>query len=275
MSTVRPNGVTVLLDGQGADETLAGYSPFAIHLSDLLAASQFGAAYREAQALATGRELGAGQLLAYAAAWRLPPAAKRAALSVWHALRRRPATAASVINRRLRAVVGTDGDKLSEGTAGQSLDEHLLGLVQSSLPNLLRYEDRNSMAFSVEARVPFLDYRLVGLAFNQVAPWRIHDGWSKWVLRQAMAGQVPGDVLWRRDKVGFATPELRWLREWPAAENPLLGSQPLSAAYLDLQAVQERFRAGISTPAMATEAWRWINLETWLRVWTARPPSAE
>lgn len=82
----------------------------------------------------------------------------------------------------------------------------------TNLPMLLHYEDRNSMAHSVEARVPFLDHRLVEFSIGLGARHKIVGGTTKFVLRQAMAGVMPDVVCRRRDKIGFATPELEWFR---------------------------------------------------------------
>jgi asparagine synthase (glutamine-hydrolysing) len=86
-------------------------------------------------------------------------------------------------------------------------------LIQTRLPALLRYEDRLSMAFSIESRVPFLDHRLVELAFALPDTAKIHRGWSKYALRGALAGLLPASIVWRRDKKGFPTPLADWLRD--------------------------------------------------------------
>ncbi|MBK7701062.1 MAG: asparagine synthase (glutamine-hydrolyzing) [Saprospiraceae bacterium] len=83
----------------------------------------------------------------------------------------------------------------------------------SSLPNLLHYEDRNSMAFSIESRVPLLDHRLVEFAFSLPMEYKIQNGYTKWILRQAMQDFLPEKVYSRKDKIGFVTPgEVKWLR---------------------------------------------------------------
>jgi asparagine synthase (glutamine-hydrolysing) len=82
-----------------------------------------------------------------------------------------------------------------------------------SLPVLLRYEDRNSMAWSIESRVPFLDYRLVEFVAGLPDELRLRHGRSKVVLREALRGVIPAGVAARRDKMGFVTPEEVWLRE--------------------------------------------------------------
>jgi asparagine synthase (glutamine-hydrolysing) len=94
------------------------------------------------------------------------------------------------------------------------------------LPTYLRVEDRNSMAHSVEARVPFLDYRLVTLAVNLPMEWKLRGRWNKYVLREAMRGTIPESVRTRLDKMGFPTSAARWFREqWHEPLRDLLASR--------------------------------------------------
>jgi asparagine synthase (glutamine-hydrolysing) len=83
--------------------------------------------------------------------------------------------------------------------------------IKFSLPQLLHYEDRNGMAFSIEPRVPFIDHRLIEYVFKIPSVYKIHNGYRKWILRLAMKEFLPASILWRKDKIGFATPEAEWL----------------------------------------------------------------
>jgi asparagine synthase (glutamine-hydrolysing) len=78
------------------------------------------------------------------------------------------------------------------------------------LPLYLRLEDRNSMAHSIEARLPFLDYRLAEFAYSLPDDWKLRGPWNKFVLRQAMAGRIPENVRLRPDKMGFPVPARDW-----------------------------------------------------------------
>ncbi|MBO6523478.1 MAG: asparagine synthase (glutamine-hydrolyzing) [Balneolaceae bacterium] len=90
---------------------------------------------------------------------------------------------------------------------------HYQLMTTASLPTLLHYEDRNSMAFSVESRVPFLDHRLVEYSFKLPTEVKIRNGWTKWILREAMKQRLPEKIYQRTDKKGFVTPgEVLWLR---------------------------------------------------------------
>jgi len=217
MRLAREAGVTVLLDGQGADEVLAGYVyQFGPFLTGLAARHGWGRAVREARHAGAASGGSAARLLVLAAYHALPlPAGVRH----WAASRAATHRALPVdaLDPALRPA-GPDGRHARRTRLG---DELRANILETSLPALLRYEDRNSMAFSVEARTPFLDYRLV----EEVRSWRAEDlisgGWTKAPLREAMRGVLPEHVRLRRDKLGFATPERRWLaalaprvREW-------------------------------------------------------------
>jgi asparagine synthase (glutamine-hydrolysing) len=97
---------------------------------------------------------------------------------------------------------------------GSRLNNFLYHLMfEASLPSILHYEDRNSMAFSIESRVPFLDHRLVEFAFSLPDEDKIHKGETKYILRQSMKRILPESIANRKDKKGFVTPgEIKWLR---------------------------------------------------------------
>ncbi len=101
-----------------------------------------------------------------------------------------------------------------DSTGGSRLNQFLYHLTfTTSLPSLLQYEDRNSMAFSIESRVPFLDHRLVEFIFSLNDDDKINKGVTKKILRDSMQHILPEKIAWRKDKKGFVTPgEVKWLR---------------------------------------------------------------
>jgi asparagine synthase (glutamine-hydrolysing) len=88
--------------------------------------------------------------------------------------------------------------------------------MRGDLQTLLRYADRNSMANSREVRLPFLNHELVDFLFTLPPHYKIHKGWSKWIMRQASQNILPKKIQWRLDKIGFEPPQKKWY------ENPLL-----------------------------------------------------
>jgi asparagine synthase (glutamine-hydrolysing) len=92
-------------------------------------------------------------------------------------------------------------------------------LLNHSLPALLHYADRSSMVCGVEARVPFLDHRIVDLAFSLPSHLKIKGPWTKWILRRIAEHYVPRQVAWRRSKMGYPTPFSLWMRQKGEREN--------------------------------------------------------
>lgn len=91
------------------------------------------------------------------------------------------------------------------------LNTLLLEHVFTNLTNLLHYEDRNSMRFSVESRLPFLDYRLIEYAFTLSHHYKIRGSTTKWLLSNVAKNVLPTEVLNRKDKMGFTTPAHEWI----------------------------------------------------------------
>jgi asparagine synthase (glutamine-hydrolysing) len=146
-------------------------------------------------------------------------------------------------------------------------------LTKTRLPALLRYEDRLSMAFSIESRVPFLDHRLVELAFALPDPAKQHRGWSKYALRRALDGILPDGVVWRRDKKGFPTPVGNWLRDGR-------GTPALNLLRDDARRSRHLFPTSALRPLIAQhtqgaadrswQLWRALSTELWLQAFDLR-----
>ena len=133
---------------------------------------------------------------------------------------------------------------------------------------LLRYEDRNSMAYSIESRVPFLTPQLARFVLSLPESYLIdRDGTTKAVFRRAMRGLVPDVILDRQDKIGFATPEQRWLRQLsPVVERILASDTAAAIPMLRLPVLRAEWQAMKSDPpGRDFRAWRWINLIEWVR----------
>lgn len=153
--------------------------------------------------------------------------------------------------------------------AADSLNGALLDHFEYKLEHLLKWEDRNSMWYSLEARVPFLDYRLVERTLATSGEWIIRDGMTKHILREAMKGTLPEAIRQRRDKIGFGTPQDEWFRT-PAFRRYILdiiGSEPFAShRIVDVKKVAEIYRRHLDRRGnYAREIWKWINLENWRR----------
>jgi asparagine synthase (glutamine-hydrolysing) len=259
MRSARQAGLTVMLDGQGGDEVLGGYRAFVgFHLADLLAAARIVSFAQELRAFRP--TLGAGALAVATARPFAPEALTRI-------VRSRARGSAGLVHPALRTV-GVPAD-VNGASFGARLRRHQqLLLTRRGLPELLRYEDRNSMAHSLEARVPFLDYRFVELLFSLPGDELIRRGETKSVLRRALGDLLPASVLSRRDKLGFITPTGRFLRGRLGELAAEVFASPSFAerGWVDAAAARRRLELHRSGDLEAGfELWRALNLELWAR----------
>lgn len=261
----KQHGVTVTLDGQGADEMLAGYNGYP--------------GQRIRSLVETGRLAEAVHFLDQWAKWpgrSRKEGAKRAVAEMtqgplYDALRRLngmrdlpswitpgPLEERGIIRRypRLRSGQSDSGRRV--------MAELALSLTQRGLPGLLRHGDRNSMRFSVESRVPFLTLDMVELLLSLPESYLISPkGETKHIFRAAMRGIVPDDILDRRDKIGFATPEQEWLvsmadtvRDWLKVD--------LQLPFFNQREVLKEFDLIMAgKKPFSWQVWRWINFSRW------------
>ena len=277
MKLAADNGVKVVLNGQGADEILAGYSSyFRVYWQSLMQRGRWAKAHREIEAFAaTHGEVSAPlvrrqrTMLLRSVLGRLP---FYRSLAVRHNLRRLRS------HRWFRPELTRHASYRWHGASGGSLFEALKRSVEhDALPLYLRIEDRNSMAHSVEARLPFMDYRLVAQAFGMDDDLKLRGPWNKHALREAMRGKIPESVRTRVDKMGFPIPQRRWVAGTlyePIRD--LLGSGSVREQGLyDVEAILgdlERHRRGEID--IALEILRVCQMELWRNDVLARPAAA-
>lgn len=258
----REAGVKVMLDGQGADELFAGYRYYLPdRVAGLLARGRLLTAYRLLSALsdlpgANPVEVGANALRS------VVPFASR---SFVRDLAGRPLLPDWLDQGWLAAhdVVVAEPWRRVRG----NLRAFRIASVNGNLRTLLRYEDRNSMASSIESRVPFLTPALAEFAAGMPDDYLIApDGTGKLVLKRSLQGLVPAPILDRRDKIGFATPEATWLRTMePWIEDVFASDAARHAGPLRVAEArrcwQEMRDNGRQFDPMA---WRWLNLVRWV-----------
>jgi len=156
-----------------------------------------------------------------------------------------------------------------------NLKDSLIDHFENKLEHLLKWEDLNSMRFSLEARVPFLDHRLVEKTLASANDDTIRKGVTKYILREAMKGIVPEKIRQRKDKMGFATPQDEWFREhdWQILIEEVLKSKSFAdRKIIDPLIAQKRYTEHLSGKEnIAKEIWKWIHLEYWFRVFVDNP----
>jgi asparagine synthase (glutamine-hydrolysing) len=193
----------VVLDGQGADEQLCGYRKYSYFLLREL--------------IRRGRwKKAIAQAVAMAGAWRYFKG-----VDVRHSMRYFGRSPQSIfVRKRLFRSAMAERFEMSPpmGDLGSMARRIKADITRFSLPSLLRYEDKNAMAFGVESRTPYLDYRVVSFLADLPISAKIDRSWTKVILRLAAAGLIPEKIRLRRDKLAFDTPQDRWLRRFLAED---------------------------------------------------------
>ena len=287
LRNARESGKVVMLDGQGADELLAGYEYFfrwrqldlvmrgedeqlreetARYRRRLLGAAED---YPEAARRFTDQSISDEELAEYARQARraeFPPPGREDLLPGV------PTSARSgFVVRRASRLPGMSGLARRRGAEARYFRQRLArGMLYESLPRQLHSADRNAMAFGIETRFPFLDYELVDWAVHLPDEFLVRWGWHKYVLRTAVWKRVPEAVRWRRDKVGFQPPQDAWLRgplrEW---SNEMLTTGPITerpeyAAFEVPRLWQEHCDGSANH---SDTLWRFLSANRWMQMY--------
>ena len=203
----KEQNITVLLDGQGADEILGGYKKY-IHwfLQELLLKNIFKFS-KEKSLLKTNEFLEQWNFKNYFAALMPDVTAGQLTKKAYQQQAQN-----SFINK----------DYLLQNQNKQTLQKPFIhGLndilhfstMHFGLQELLRYADRNSMAHSREVRLPFLSHDLVEFVFSLPSKYKINKGFTKWILREAVKNMLPKEIVWRKGKIGYEPPQAQWLQD--------------------------------------------------------------
>lgn len=240
-------GCKVMLDGQGGDETLMGYERY---LPAYLLSLKGSARFR-------------GFWLSF----------RHSKLTPWKLLQyfvyfTNTSIRLARLKKKLSFIKPEYFDRLSTGTLrdsarnyGNILGLQLLEITSTQLPHLLKYEDKNSMCHSVEARLPFVDYRNVENALAIRNDLKIHKGWTKYLLRRGVEKLLPFEVVWRKDKIGFEAPSATWLKahaeamEASVRNSPLLRTLCTTYDYSKLD---------------AKTRWKLFNIAEWERIYDVK-----
>ena len=204
----KERNVKVLLDGQGADEVLAGYHKY-LHwyLQELVTRYKYHSAKKERKYLQKnnipvkwgGKNILAAMLPSHAAL----ALEKNEYKKIIHN---------QEINKSLVAnLKGCEWEGIHKPVVTKLNDILYYNTMETGLEELLRYADRNSMAHGVEVRLPFLNAELVQFIFSLPSKYKINHGYTKWLLRKSMENKLPASIVWRTDKVGFEPPQKQWM----------------------------------------------------------------
>jgi asparagine synthase (glutamine-hydrolysing) len=262
----RKAGIKVMLDGQGADEVFGGYHSYlALIAQDHLLGGRPLAFVRFTGACRTSVGHRPFPLL-FTLGAALPRGprmlAARAVLEFQDRRAQTRALSAPHIAPALHALLPERGRPTQ-----LDVEELLRAELQTqSLPALLRYEDRNSMAHSIEARVPYLDHRLVELASRMPVTQRMHNATPKHVLRQALDDVLPAIILQRRDKIGFrASPSATWEFARRHRESLIEAHSRPEDAWFAPAEIARLIDSPVESADTEFALWRAINAKLWAR----------
>lgn len=252
------NNVVVTLDGQGADEQLAGYHYFfGFFFKDLLKKGHIISLLRE--------------IFYY---FKVHRSTYGIQTFLYFLLSKENQTKARINEKGYLEDLFINKYTLKNNIASNlygscTLQDALLDHFEYKLEHLLKWEDRNSMWFSLESRVPFLDYRLVERTLSLPSTEIIHHGITKHFLRESMKGIVPDKNRCRVDKNGFDTPAAEWFRstKFQILVKDLLNSSSFKNRGIinSLKAIN-LFEQHVNRKIdVSKEIWKWINLELWFR----------
>lgn len=254
----RSQGIKVLLDGQGADEILAGYSKYyKWYWQELFRNRKL----TRSKELKAARALGVQERFDY-----------RNRIAAYF-----PAFATVVMENRylLRALrqedLTPDFVQLQSKEAYYTTPDHftLNGVLHFNtcihgLEELLRYADRNAMAHGREVRLPFLSHELVEFVFSLPARFKIRHGWTKWLLRETMKDKLPEPITWRKDKVGFEPPQQQWMRDPRVQEMVREARKKMIGAGILKASVADKPVAALDSHAADNYDWRYLSAAAFL-----------
>jgi len=251
MKKAKEIGCKVMLDGQGGDETLLGYEKY--YSSVLYEKWKKDGSFEFFEALKNARKnnsrLTPVKLLMYffgMVSWR--------SRLIAHCYQARMLKTSSFFNNYWYLKT------LSRCVMSSPFRLQRFEIFNTNLPSLLRYEDKNSMRHSIEARLPFLDYRLVEHNLNLKSDHKIKEGWSKFILRKFLEGRLPAEVIWRKNKLGFEAPEKSWIKQHETIMKDEIRKSKILESLCDSGLAKVDARAGLIF-------WRLYNIAVWERIY--------
>jgi asparagine synthase (glutamine-hydrolysing) len=260
MKLAHQQHIKVLLDGQGADEILGGYYNFAgLYLIEKLKQGRVPSFFTEKKELKNKFAPNINNALARAFYYYLPEFAQRK-------LRAKKRLGMGFIAADHQHLL-TNIDVPARG--GKTFTEQSLLSTQFGLQDLLRFEDRTSMAFSIESRVPFLDHRLVEFSIALNNDWKIKNGWTKYILRKTAEPLLDKEVVWRKYKMGFLTPQKRWKLQ-SKKELDTFVNEIKMPDFMDKNYVLKLNNADINDSSHLSEFWKIVSFLKWAEIFNVK-----
>ena len=260
MKLAREN-VVVTLDGQGADEVLGGYHYFyGFYYKELLRSFKIATLLKE-MFLSVKRHRSLFGLQTFV--FFLLPKSLQMKIRV---------DERGYVDKHFAGKSEKMGKSviIDDLYSSKDLKTSLINHLEYKLEHLLKWNDKNSMYFSIESRTPFLDYRLIEYTLSLPSDVIIRNGMTKYILRESMKGILPERIRLRQDKIGFATPEDDWFRlpEFQRYTKELLASDAFrNRKIIDPEKAMKLYEKHLKGEInISKDIWKWINLELWFRL---------
>lgn len=253
---VSRTGVKVIINGQGSDETMFGYERYyQQYLKDVRKTKGVWAFFREFRNAVKNSGLNAKQMFLYNIYFGSMKVRRLRCR-----LRMRPYVTKTILNQ-------FDKNKDVERYMNfSSLEQMQYNEIRGTqLTHILRMDDRNYMAFSMESRVPFIDYRYIESAVKIPENMKIRGGYTKYLLRKHIEGKLPDEVVWRKNKMGWPSPRKSWIDKLDERRVEELFDHPRSGKYFDVEAVRKLWRK--NRYAFAFE--KFLSVELFMRLFDA------
>jgi asparagine synthase (glutamine-hydrolysing) len=260
MKLAHQKNIKVLLGGQGADETLGGYYNFAgLYLIEKLKQGKIPSFFKERKELKNKFAPNINNALGRAFYYYLPEFAQRN-------IREKKRLGMGFVSENYQDRL-TNIDVPARG--GKTFRQQSLLSTEFGLQDLLRYEDRNSMAFSIESRVPFLDHRLVEFSIALDNDWKIKDGWTKYILRKTAEPLLDKEVVWRKYKMGFLTPQKLWKLQSKKELDTFVNEVNIPD-FLDKNYLLKLNNADVNDNSHLSEFWKMVSFLKWAEIFNVK-----
>lgn len=220
MKLAKEKKVPVLIDGQGADEILAGYPYYYPTYLKSLAQKKSDIYLQELEAY---RVFTQTEFKGFNYENETKLKLKQALRPLKKMFNSQNNKEGVFLHKDFRTQF-SGKDKYNTEFSGDLKDQLYTSTCVYGLEDLLRFADRNSMAHSIEVRLPFLDHKLVEFCFALPDSYKLHNGWSKYILRKSFEESLPAEISWRKDKIGYASPQEKWFA------NPVLKDLSVEAS---------------------------------------------
>ena len=251
----KKHDVKVLLDGQGADEILAGYPKY-IHwfLQEVLSRHKLGATQIERKAFRKNNQPFRWNIKNIVAAF-MP---SHAAMHLEKLEYRKTISHPDISEDFLKLLKHQEWVGIHKPIVTKLNDIIHFNITEMGLEELLRFADRNSMANGIEVRLPFLNHELVEFVFSLPSQLKMHDGWTKFLLRQTMDKKLPDEIVWRKEKVGFEPPQKNWMEETALQDYMHEAKKKLANAGILTKAAVDKKIEPLAAHADKNYNWRYL-----------------